>query len=62
MRTVVGASILAVSILLVVLLRPHKGKEKPIVRLPGMWIGLGLLLTTSIGTGVALIVTSAAGW
>jgi len=59
MRALVGLVILAVTVVLIMLLRPRDGKERWLVRLPGMWIVLGLLLTVSATTGVALILTGA---
>jgi hypothetical protein len=55
LNTVYGACLLVATSLLVVALRPRDGKEKRLVRLPGMWILLGLLLTTSFGAGIALL-------
>ncbi len=57
MRTLLGVGLLTVSVIIVLLLRPNKGRERRFIQLPGMWIVLGLLLTFSIGTAVALIVT-----
>ena len=61
MQLLLGAGLLAVSVALVLVLRPSSGQERLIVRFPGAWIVVGLLLTSSIGTAVALIVTSV-GW
>jgi hypothetical protein len=57
MRTLLGIAIVAATVLLLMLLRPRDGKERWLVRLPGMWIVLGLTLTISATTGVALILT-----
>ena len=57
MQALLGAGLVVATILIIMLLRPRNGREKPIIRLPGMWIVLGLLLTLSTGTGVALLVT-----
>jgi hypothetical protein len=57
MRVLLGLIVLAATIFLIVLLRPREGKERWLVGLPGMWIVLGLLLTVSATTGVALMLT-----
>jgi hypothetical protein len=57
LRILIGAGLIVGTILLVMFLRPKDGRERPIVRLPGMWIVLGLLLTFSTGTGVAVLVS-----
>jgi hypothetical protein len=55
LKAIYGAAILATTIFLVMTLRPKGGKEKRLLQLPGMWIILGLILTVSIGAGVALL-------
>jgi len=57
MRALVGVAWFVATMAVVFLLRPRDGNEKLIVRFPGAWIVLGLLLTTSIGASVALMVT-----
>jgi hypothetical protein len=57
MRSLIGVGVLAATISLIMLLRPRGGRERFIVRFPGAWIPVGLLLTVSFGTGVALLVT-----
>ena len=61
MRMVLGAALLAATVVLIWFLRPGDGREKLIVRFPGAWIVVGLLLTGSIATAVALIATGV-GW
>ncbi len=61
MRSLLGAGLLAVAVVVVLLLRPRNGQERLIVRWPGSWIVVGLLLTFWIGTAVALIVTGIYG-
>jgi hypothetical protein len=58
MRGLIGVGVLAATVLLIVLLRPRDNHERLIVRWPGAWILVGLLLTMSFGTDVALIATS----
>ena len=52
-----GVVLLVGTVVVIVLLRPAAGQlqEKAIVRFPGAWIAVGLPLTFSIGTAVALI-------
>ena len=51
-----GVALMAVVVVVVMLLRPREGlQEKLIVRFPGAWIVVGLLLTFSFGTSIALI-------
>jgi hypothetical protein len=52
-----GLAVLAAVVLAIVLLRPPGGKERWIARVPGMWIVLGLALTTSSAVGIALVAT-----
>jgi hypothetical protein len=55
MTSLLGAALLASGALLVFLLRPQDGQERLVVRWPGAWIVVGLLLTFWIGSGVALM-------
>jgi hypothetical protein len=57
MKMLIGAVLLAVGIALVLMLRPTGNQERLIVRFPGAWILVGLLLTFWIGAAVSLIVT-----
>jgi hypothetical protein len=52
---VMGAAMLALGILALVLLRPRDGKERAIVRFPGAWIVVGLMLTFWLGGSVAIM-------
>jgi heme A synthase len=52
---VIGAAMLALGILALVLLRPRDGKERAIVRFPGAWIVVGLMLTFWLGGSVAIM-------
>jgi len=54
---VIGLAVLTAVVVAVFLLRPRGGRERWLARLPGMWIVLGLALTTSGAVGVALVVT-----
>jgi hypothetical protein len=56
-----GLIILATGILAVFLLRPKNGIEQRLVRFPGAWIIVGLLLTCWIGTGAALLAAGVLG-
>jgi hypothetical protein len=60
-RTLLGVALLVTGVLVVLLLRARGGKEKLIVRFPGAWIIVGLLLTFWIGTGAALIAAGILG-
>jgi hypothetical protein len=53
----IGLAVLLAVVSAIFLLRPRDGKERWLARLPGMWIVLGLALTTSSAVGVALVVT-----
>lgn len=55
MNAMIGAGMLALGILAVVLLRPRDGKERAIVRFPGAWIVVGLMLTFWLGGSVAIM-------
>lgn len=55
MRVLLGLCWLVANVLVIVLLRPNDGREVAIVRFPGAWISVGLLLTTSFGASIALI-------
>jgi hypothetical protein len=61
MRIALGAVFLVAAVLVVLLLRARGGRERLIVRWPGAWIVVGLLLTFWIGTAVALIATGIYG-
>jgi hypothetical protein len=61
MRFLLGIGLLAATSGLVWLLRPREGRERLIVRFPGAWIVVGLLLTGSVATAVALIATGLGG-
>ena len=51
-----GVVILSATAIAIALLRPGQGlQERTIVSFPGAWIVVGLLLTFSFGTSVALI-------
>lgn len=51
-----GVVLLAVNVALFMLLRPRDGlHERAIVRFPGAWIVVGLLLTISVVSSLALI-------
>lgn len=54
-HALIGAVMLALGILAVVLLRPRDGKERAIVRFPGAWIVVGLMLTFWLGGSVAIM-------
>ena len=54
-RPLLGATLLAADVIVVYLLRARDGRERPIVRFPGTWIVVGLLLTFWIGSAVALL-------
>jgi hypothetical protein len=56
-----GAILLATGIFVVVLLRPKNGVEHRLVRFPGAWIIVGLLLTFWIGAGVAFVAAGVLG-
>jgi len=55
--TIYGLAVLAAVVTVVLLLLPRNGKERWVAALPGMWIVLGLLLTTSGAGGVALLLS-----
>jgi hypothetical protein len=57
----IGAVLLATGILAVVALRPKGAVEHRLVRFPGAWIIVGLLLTCWVGTGIALIAAGVLG-
>jgi hypothetical protein len=57
MRALLGMGVLTATTVVWWLLLPRNGKERWLVRLPGMWIVLGLLLTISATTGIALVLT-----
>lgn len=59
MTALLGAALVATGALLVILLRPRNGQERLVVRWPGAWIVVGLLLTCWIGSGVALLAVGA---
>ncbi len=61
MRIALGAILLVAAVLVILSLRPTDRQEKPIVRWPGAWIVVGLLLTLWVGTAVALIATGIYG-
>ncbi len=61
MRIMLGAVMLVATVSMVLLLRPRKGREIRAIQLPGAWIVLGLALTSSVATAVALIVTGIIG-
>ena len=61
MKMLIGAVLLAAGIALILLLKPRGSQERVIVRFPGAWILVGLLLTFWIGTAVSLIVTGYLG-
>jgi hypothetical protein len=48
-HAVIGTGMLALGILVLVLLRARDGKERAIVRFPGAWTVVGLLLTFWLG-------------
>ena len=51
-----GFALFAGVVATIVLLKPRQGlQERLIVRFPGAWIVVGLLLTFSVATSVALI-------
>jgi 4-amino-4-deoxy-L-arabinose transferase-like glycosyltransferase len=52
----IGLAVLVAVVTAIFLLRPRDGRERWIARLPGMWIVLGLALTTSCAVGVALVI------
>jgi formate hydrogenlyase subunit 3/multisubunit Na+/H+ antiporter MnhD subunit len=54
-HALIGAVMLAVGILVLVLLRARDGKERLLVRFPGAWIVVGLMLTFWIGGSVAIM-------
>jgi hypothetical protein len=54
-HALIGAVMLAAGILVLVLLRPRDGKERLVVRFPGAWIVVGLMLTFWIGGSVAIM-------
>ena len=53
--TPLGLALVVSGAIVVALLRPRGPQERLIVRWPGAWIVVGLLLTFWIGTGFALI-------
>ena len=55
MMTPLGALVFASGAIVVAVLRPRGAQERMIVRWPGAWIVVGLLLTLWMGTGIALI-------
>ena len=55
MNALLGVVWFAANVIVLVLLRAGDGREKLIVRFPGAWIVVGLLLTFSFGASVALI-------
>jgi hypothetical protein len=55
MLALLGVGLLATTVLVIFLLRPRGERERLIVRFPGAWIPVGLLLTTSFGASIALI-------
>jgi hypothetical protein len=57
MRGLVGVAWFIATLAVILLLRPRDSNEKPILRFPGAWIVVGLLLTASIGASVDLMVT-----
>jgi hypothetical protein len=54
-HALLGAVMFAVGVALIVLLRPREGKERLIVRFPGAWIVVGLMLTFWLGGSVAIM-------
>ena len=60
-RTLLGVVLLVTGVLVVMLLRARDGRELLIVRFPGAWIVVGLLLTFWIGSGAALLAAGMLG-
>ena len=54
-HALIGAVMLAAGIMAIVLLRPSDGKERAIVRFPGAWIVVGLMLTFWLGGSLAIM-------
>ncbi len=54
-HALLGLAMLAAGIAAIVLLKPRGGEERLIVRFPGAWIVVGLLLTFWLGGSVALM-------
>jgi formate hydrogenlyase subunit 3/multisubunit Na+/H+ antiporter MnhD subunit len=50
-----GAIMLAAGIFAIVLLRARDGKERALVRFPGAWIVVGLMLTFWFGGSIAIM-------
>jgi hypothetical protein len=55
MRVLLGLCWFVANVLVLVLLRPRDGREAAILRFPGAWIVVGLLLTVSFGASTALM-------
>lgn len=60
-RSLLGAVLSVTGVLVVMLLRARDGRELLIVRFPGAWIVVGLLLTFWIGSGAALLAAGMLG-
>lgn len=58
MRAALGAALMSASVLLFWLVSPRQGQEKGIVRLPGMWVVLPLLIMLGFLGGGALLYES----
>lgn len=54
-HALMGAIMLAAGIFAIVLLRARDGKERALVRFPGAWIVVGLMLTFWFGGSIAIM-------
>ena len=54
-HALIGAVMLAAGIMAIVLLRARDGKERALVRFPGAWIVVGLMLTFWLGGSIAIM-------
>ena len=54
-HALIGAVMLAAGIMAIVLLRARDGKERALVRFPGAWIVVGLMLTFWFGGSIAIM-------
>lgn len=57
MRLLFGIGLLLANVIALTFLRPRNGQERWLVRFPGAWIIVGLLLTISFACAAGLILT-----
>jgi hypothetical protein len=61
MNHLTGVALIALSLLLLWAVYPREGKERRIMRMPGMWITLPLLMILGLLGGGALVLNRITG-